>query len=256
MKNNLLLSFPPLPFLTTLYRPPLKLMGLTFSSHPSYMNTHDHLDFMFHEFCNGCLRWSQKAESNEQAAVTQLAWLFPSLREVLIPRLVYEDWMRIDGISSDASLPMLDSSAKMEGLDWLEYKRRSSDVIIWMIESDNHADCMADCPEAKRQPGAPMEQALGEALSLLDPAFTIGSSRPSFYVVLPRDYNEHLKYKKTKSAPLEESPKFWWTAREKRALLSCNPGVVNDVTADSQVFKESAQVKDDSRAKIFGRWDL
>jgi hypothetical protein len=216
------------------------------------MYTHDHPDSTFHEFCNGCLRWSQKAESSEQITVTQLAWLFPSLREVLIPRLVFEDWMRIDGVSSDASLPVFNASARMEGLDWIEYRRHSNDVAVWMIESNDHTDCVADCPQAKRQPCASMEQAIGKALSVLDPAVTVSISRPSFHVLRPRDYNEHLKFKKTKSAPVEDSPKFWWTLLE---TLSRDHGIVIDVAA-YQGFKGSTQDKDGSRAKIFGRWDL
>jgi hypothetical protein len=262
MKTKLLLSCPPLPHLTSLYRPPLEQTHLTFSTDQgyTYSNTHDHLDFTFHEFCNECLLWSQHTESSEQITVTQLARLFPSLREVLIPRLVFEDWMHIVGLSSDESLPTFIGNIRMEGLDWIEYLRRKSDVVVWMIEPDNHSDCVTECPRIKRRHEGPMEPVIGNVLPVVEDAVvSIGSSRPPFSVVHPRHYNEHLKFKKTISPPVEDSPKFWWTKRDKGAFhrtLPCSHGSKVVVSEDPQGVGESIREKDDSRAKLFGRWDL
>jgi len=249
-----ILSFPPLPYLTTLYRPPLRLAPLRFSSFLGYGPTgHNHQNAVYDQWCTGCQGWIKHAEAREQDVVEALAYEYPSLREVLIPRLVNLDWRNIEALSSDESMPVLDTPERMKGLDWIECMRRKSNVAVWLIESDDHGDCLPGCPRM----ASPSDLAL-------EPGPTSSSDTDSprrpFHVIRPRDHNEHLEFKRTGGTPVEDFPKIWWTFDENMAFLKATSalGDTSGIDAESHVQegRESLQEKDDSQAKLFGRWDL
>ena len=265
MDTGLLLSFPPLPNLTTLYRPPLKRNHLMFSTdHGSnYMTQHRHSDFVFNEYCNECNLWKQQAETTEKITITQLQWHFPSLSEVLVTRLVFEDWMSIVGLSSDQSLPALENPARTEGLDLVERMRRRSDVAVWRLEPDNHDDCTAECVWKKRRSPlrlAAVKLQMTIALASMDlrikgpdeeEASTpdiAPSARPQFHLLSPREYNEHAICKKEAIPPLvSDFPKFWWTVDDRAGSI---------VAFRKSIDKTPVTTVPDSRAILFSPWDL
>lgn len=131
MDTKILLSSPPLPHLTTLHRPPLKRNHLKFETRQTYANFHRHKSPRFHSKCHECAQWLQNANSGEQIAVTQLAWILPSLREVLIPRLIFDGCVSLN----EALYSRNESNSADTGdIDWSTRTRRRADIATWTIE--------------------------------------------------------------------------------------------------------------------------
>ncbi|KIM26600.1 hypothetical protein M408DRAFT_330539 [Serendipita vermifera MAFF 305830] len=272
MDTSLLLSAPSLPYLTTLYRPAFKRNYLTFSNNhgQNFATQHQHADFVFNAQCNECLLWRQRTEDIERITITQLQWHFPSLREVLVPRLVFEDWMPITELSAILGLPITRRSHITDDLGLIEFMRRRSDVAVWRLEPDNHTDCTSDCMWRKR----PSHQffAVGDlhmtieiaSVGLHNPTTAEPAkpnvARPQFHILSPKEYNEHSICKKGRTpAFMRDDPKFWWTKDDKQIYL---PACYKDIAlsmknADTTAAQSSeGAVTQGTHTILVGPWDL
>lgn len=136
MDTKIILSSPPLPNLTTLHRPPLKRNHLKFETRQTYANYHRHKSARFNSKCHECAQWLQNANSGEQIAVTQLAWVLPSLREVLIPRLIFDGCIPLNETLYSHGENKLNG---MSDTDWSTRTKRRADIVTWTIEDAERA---------------------------------------------------------------------------------------------------------------------
>lgn len=129
MDTKLLLSFPPLSNLTILHRPPLKNSSLTFPS-DLFAGGHPHATPIYSSDCLYCTRWLIQTNTSEYVAVSNLPAHFPSLREVLITRLVFSEFTPLNKeLYSNPRAPCLNKT-------YTEKCRSKLDVVIWRVLQD------------------------------------------------------------------------------------------------------------------------
>ncbi|KAG8819195.1 hypothetical protein FRC17_010571 [Serendipita sp. 399] len=253
---NFLRSFPNLVTLS-LDSDPNSYKG----SQRGYCNTHHHDLAMYDPSCLTCSQWLTKVEAMEQIMATQLAWKYPNLQQVLIPRLILEDSVPINpnALFFDGSMPKLEENGEV---DWIELLRRKSDVSVWVVETELHETCRPGCKWKldQLQGGEEEEEVERQEFTAklnghLQQPCASAQGRKAFRVVQPIDYNEHNQFKQNPDLlPWDEFPKFWWSR--------CQKTRVDRVPGRPQPLKLGDATKliycrgSGSESKLFNAWDL
>jgi hypothetical protein len=233
MDTKTLVSFPPLPKLEVLYRPPLRHTYLTFTSNGYYASTHSHDTCLYQTACPVCRSWCQQVNSSEECSVRELARVFPSLREVLIPRFVFQDLGLITGLPSESILLPTQSNQNEEELDWLEHTRRMLNVAIWFIEDLDHKCDICNSSQSDSDP-------------------TNAKNNQIRVVQHPQNRECSRTHRnKVSSSGWSSYPKFWWSNTEIR-LTKCVRGGSME-SPSRRLSRHSAHAMN---ARLRTPWDL
>lgn len=249
MDTKVLLSFPPLPKLQVLYRPPLKHTYLSFTSFQPYSRVHEHNASHYDPSCRGCVSWCQRTNSSEACSVSELAWHFPSLREVFIPRLVIEDLTVIQGRPSKPALKPRRNEPENR-LGWIEFARQQPDVAIWLIEEHPNPEPVSDHTfEVVMEPANTVE------LSCLDADVSERKGhlkRLPFKVLQPLQAIRNSRHRRPSLSHYIDYPKFWWSSLEDR-IAGCTRVEVSAYTSATSSDGNSVE---ESNPRVLSPWDL
>lgn len=242
MDTKTLVSFPPLPKLEVLYRPPLRHTYLTFTSNGYYAIPHSHDTYLYEDSCPVCLSWCQQVNSSEECSVRELARTFPSLREVLIPRLVFEDLGLIPGLPSASILLPTQSNQNEEELDWLEHARRMLNVAIWFIEDLDHKCDACNSPKSDTKPTVSIPN---------------NARNNQFRVVQHPQERECGRTHRNKISSSEWSsyPKFWWSITEIRLTKCVRGGSIESPSRRDRHYAFTG-TRGDTNGRLRTPWDL
>jgi hypothetical protein len=258
MEHDTIISLPVLSHLKTLFRPPLKRECLSFRSESIYTNSHQHHGSQYSRFCGQCSIWYANTEAAEKFTIKKLAWLFPSLREVLIPRLVFDELNPIT-----FPLPVWEQNASGY-VDGIELARRRKDVAIWLIEPDSMVVCPPDCSwplhSTKRKIQAKWMHSESNPNPLSATSEDMTTVRQPFCIISPEEYNQHNQYKaEPHYLPKAYCQKFWRDSPDlASSAVSCPPAATFSTSQQSTLQAHSI---DSHRPvvvnpRLFSPWDL
>ncbi|PVF94708.1 hypothetical protein CPB86DRAFT_712698 [Serendipita vermifera] len=258
MDHDTMLSLPVLPRLKILCRPPLKRTFLSFRSDSIYASSHQHYPSQYSKYCTQCSLWLINTESAEKFTVKRLAWLFPSLREVLIPRLVFDELTPIT-----FPLPVLEKDISGY-VDGVELARRRRDVAIWLIEPDSKDACRPDCCWPLHSTNRKIQAKWMTSESNPNSLYTLSEDsmpgRQPFCILSPDEYNQHNQYKlDPRYLPTAHSHKFWRdNADLASSAVSCPPSAMLFTSHKSTIQAHSIETRHlvVANPRIFSPWDL